>query len=640
MLAIIVLLLTIPISNLNGQTKNKNSSSQKKGNKNNRSPDNSKNSKTDPLRKRKKNNKSNNKKTKDSNSPKGTRQPPGVTVADVVKARKSRPQFLSVKSSIETNGSFQKIIKGLAPDNKRFARVAIKELGSSDGVLITSENIDLPDRKETEGETTIEGDYICTSIEVEETIENKEQYIIGALGGLYPGMVLNGDELHVGQYVEVTGKRKPHTIVFKNGPTVVGNPVAEVNDPSLDTVEQATSKLLQTLKFGSTPAEAIKDYAIVRSQEQVSLEVGAAMNYAALDVASQLDFDYSEAKTNILVTFKQMFYEIHTDRMDGEVFVSRKTVPSDIYISRVGYGRLMLFSFSSSATHKELEGALRATFDGVGVGGEVNVTASEKKIVEECKINVYVHGGSATNAVKVINNGVDGIASYVRDGAQFHPARNPGSPMTYHLTFLQNGRLASIITPTNYTYSECVLNTGRYKVSVDKLVCTKATSTNPNAKLYGDIKVKAYLYDKGHATQVLMEGTPYEKTVVFDYRSLGSKDLFSGFTKSNPLRIAASPDDAYSIDKTFNAVYPDLQNVDMAKSHIAFEFDLYEKDTAQKDGLEVPTKKIYLEDILQTTLPSSQSLESDGSLSDTGSVYKFSDKNNFDFELHYTITPN
>jgi len=538
--------------------------------------------------------------------------------------------FQMVQSGVPTNSRVNGLVRLLPEDQRMKFRIAAK--GKGDGTcVITSEVISMPPPKITEGTPSENGDFICTPITVEETVSNKEIYILGNLNKLYPGMVLDANQLTQGQYVDIQDKRNPFSLVYANGPTLNGKSFVKVDRPAFDTVNAAHNRLLKQGITGKTPANMTYDVERVYSLEHLNLKIGANVNYASASVSSRFDIDWAQEKSRLLITFKQIFYELHAERMVADkVFAERTAQPEDAYVSRVAYGRLLMFLVESDTTSNELELAVDAAVK-AGIGSaEVTVDATYEKIVESSEVQVYVQGGSAEAAVASIISGAAGIKEYINDGVNFDPNQNPGSPMIFEITYLQSGLTANVIASTSYEYSVCYLNTGRFNLTLKNIECTETPFGNKHAKLYGTITVGAYLWDPAWETLVLMEGTPSEKTIVIDVRNLGAEKLWS-HSKENPVYLEKG--ERAWINETFRATYKDLKDIDLDKSYLQITFDLYEKDTAQNDKMDIPAKKIYLSD-LGVPMDAGSDLENAVDKS-----YKFNDKNNFDFKLTYTAGP-
>lgn len=564
--------------------------------------------------------------------PDGNRKPnKGKLNSGELNRLKAASPFLIVNTGVPTGATVKGFGK-LLPEEQRTDFLRARRGRQVDNAcVVTTETVELPEPEVKEGKPQIEGDYICTPMTVTETIANKDIYILGNLNKLYPGMVLDGVEFAKGQYVDSNDDRNPFSLAYANGPQLKGRSYVKVKKPGFDTVNAAHNQLIGQGVKGKTPANISFDVQKVYSSSHLNLQVGASVNYASASVASQFKVDWKKQSSRVLVTVKQVFYELHAERMDPDsVFVDRKATTSDAYVSRVGYGRLLMFLIESDASLEDLELAVQASFHAGITSGSAEVSGAYETILNESSIQVYAQGGSAEHVVEVINNGMPGISSYIEDGINFHPNSNPGSPMVFEVTYLKSGLTANVITSTSYQYSVCTLNTGRFNLTLKRIECTDTPFGNKHAKLYGSIKATAYLYDKGWSKVVHMEGTPYETTQVLDYRALDSVTEKIG-SKSNPVFLEEG--ERHSMNKTLHAKYDNLQDVNLEKSYLMISFDLHEKDTAQKDAMEINSKKIYLSDI-GVELGGGADLENA-----VEKTYKFNDKNNFDFKLIYTYGP-
>ncbi len=486
-----------------------------------------------------------------------------------------------------------------------------------------------PSREEAPGQSFEDGDYMCTSVQVTETVNNAEHYMLGVTSTLWPGAILNGPQLQQGQFQQIDAPRNPFNLVYRNGPLLNGSPVMEVQNPSLSTVEVAVTQLLGQGVNGATPAQANFEMEEINEEEHLNFLLGGYFNAGIQSVTGQFGFNWSSSTQKRLVTFKQNFYSIQADGMGAaNTFVDRPVDPSDVYVSRITYGRLLLFSFESTASAMELDAAINYAYDPPSaVEAGVNMSAHYEQILQNTSIKVYVLGGAASQGVLPINNGVDGIRNYIEQGAEFDPYQNPGSPMVFELKFLSNGLTANVITSTSYTMSVCELYTGRLGFNLHSIKCTKTNKPlNPRAKLYGKITVSAYRYEPG-ATETFFPGTMREQTVQTD-RVLVDRRVMWSKPEGNPAFL--SEEEVLNINESFSFQYDDYQNVDMDKSYVVISCKLYEKDTAREDAIEVGDEKIYLSQIGASPA---------GGVELEPSILYVNDQNRFNFEISYDVSP-
>jgi len=543
----------------------------------------------------------------------------------------AKPKAFVFKNQVPIKGkvTFASNLKPVNLDTWQRIQKNSRDDEEEEGSVLSAEAGELS-REEAEGEEFEDGDYMCTSVQVTETVNNAEHYMLGVTSTLWPGAILNGPQLQQGQFQQIDAPRNPFNLVYRNGPMLNGSPVAEVQNPSLSTVETSLTQLLsQGVNGAATPAEANFEMEEINEEERLNFLLGGYFNAGIQSVTAQFGFNWSASTQKRLVTFKQNFYSIQADGMTAaNTFVDRPVDPSDVYVSRITYGRLLLFSFESTASAMELDAAINYAYNPPSaVEAGVDMSAHYEQILQNTSIKVYVLGGAASQGVLPINNGFEGIRDYIEQGANFDPFQNPGSPMVFELKFLENGLTANVITSTSYTMSVCELYNGRWNFTLNSIKCTKTHKPlNPRAKLYGKITVSAYRYEPG-ATETLFPGTMREQTIQTD-RVLVDRRIMWTKPEANPAFL--SEEEVLNINESFSIQYEDFQNVNIDNSYIVIDCKLYEKDTAREDAIEVADEKIYLSEIGASPA---------GGVDIEPLILYVNDQNRFNFEISYNVSP-
>jgi len=560
---------------------------------------------------------------------KGTGRPSlGDPTQENVATSNAQPKAFVFKNQVPIKSKKIDFASNLRPVNLNNWNRSKKTSEEEEGSVLSAEPGETS-REETSTEEYEDGDYMCTAVQVTETVNNAEHYMLGVTSTLWPGAILNGPLLQQGQFQQIDAPRNPFNLVYRNGPILNGSPIAEVQNPALSTVEGAINQLLGQGVNGATPAQANFEMEEINEEERLSFLLGGYFNAGIQSVTAQFGFNWSSSTQKRLVTYKQNFYTIQADGITpNNTFVDRQVAPSDVYVSRITYGRLLLFSFESTASAMELDAAIEYAYDPPSaVEAGVNMSAHYEQILQNTSIKVYVVGGAASHAVMTITNGSAGIMDFIEQGAEFDPFQNPGSPMVFELKFLENGLTANVITSTSYTMSVCELYTGRLNFTLNSIKCTKTNKPlNPRAKLYGKITVSAYQYEPG-ATETFFPGTMREQTVQTD-RVLIDRRVMWSKPETNPAYLSEA--EVLDIGESFSIQYDDYKNIDEYKSYIVIRCKLYEKDTAQKDAIDTEDEKIYLSQIGASPA---------GGVEIEPSILHVNDKNRFNFEISYNVSP-
>ena len=122
-----------------------------------------------------------------------------------------------------------------------------------------------------------------------------------------------------------------------------------------------------------------------------------------------------------------------------------------VYVSNVVYGRMMMFSLTSTASEEEIRSTMQAGYESIGGSVEANLSAKQQAILQESKIKVTSIGGPAEATEAVIRSG--DWAQYFTEDAPLSSA----SPLSYEFRYVGDpgGKRASVTETTTYNIKTC-----------------------------------------------------------------------------------------------------------------------------------------------------------------------------------------
>ncbi|MEZ4703177.1 MAG: thiol-activated cytolysin family protein [Rhodothermales bacterium] len=241
-----------------------------------------------------------------------------------------------------------------------------------------------------------------------------------------------------------------------------------VDTPSQAEVAQAIGSMIgnATASGLSTPSTITFTQEVYHSESQFALSVGLSGHYLGFEASAKGSVKNNASKTTITAQFYQKMFEVvvappqspdaffssdfSADRLQQQVDLGRigpDNLP--VYVSNVVYGRMMMFSMTSTASESEMRATLRAAYEGIGGGGAVNLSAKQKSILEQSEIRVTSLGGNAEATLAVIRSG--NWADYFTDNAPLSSA----SPLSYTFRNLGDGSIASVSETTEYNVKTC-----------------------------------------------------------------------------------------------------------------------------------------------------------------------------------------
>ena len=241
-----------------------------------------------------------------------------------------------------------------------------------------------------------------------------------------------------------------------------------VDTPSQAEVAQAIGSMIggATASGLSTPSTITFEQSVYHSEKQFALEAGISGRYLGFEASAQGSVDKDASKTTITAQFYQKMFDVvvappqtpdaffnddfTSDKLQAQVDLGRigpDNLP--VYISNVVYGRMMMFSMTSTASEEDIRATMRAAYESIGGGGAVNLSVKQKKILEQSEIRVTSLGGNADATLAVIRSG--NWADYFTDNAPLTSA----SPLSYTFRNLSDGSIARVSESTDYNITTC-----------------------------------------------------------------------------------------------------------------------------------------------------------------------------------------
>lgn len=204
------------------------------------------------------------------------------------------------------------------------------------------------------------------------------------------------------------------------------------------------------------------------SSEQMAIDLGFHVNWASLDVGTQLSFTSTATKSVAMMLFKQTFYTVTVDPPSSPAAmlsdpVAEKDVMAQIsadappaYVHSVAYGRIILFRMETTdaVSAADMKASLEYTAGVVPV--DASLATKYKSILAKSTITAITIGGNAAVASQVVAARDAGDLQAVIVGKNaVYSKDNPGVPIAYTVRFLKDNALAKMGYTTDYTANEC-----------------------------------------------------------------------------------------------------------------------------------------------------------------------------------------
>ena len=242
-----------------------------------------------------------------------------------------------------------------------------------------------------------------------------------------------------------------------------------VDQPSQAKVGQAVGSMIgaATSSGLSTPSSITFKMETYHSEQEAALKMGLSGHYLGFEASATGEINNNASKTTVTAQFYQKMFEVVVappqtpDAFFSNEFTTAKLQEQinlgkigpdnlPVYVSNVVYGRMMMFSMTSTASEKDIRATMQAAYDNIGSGGKISLNAKQKSVLQNSEIKVTSLGGDAKATIAMIKSG--NWADYFTDSA----ALSSAAPMSYTFRNLSDGSIATVSETTEYNIKTCM----------------------------------------------------------------------------------------------------------------------------------------------------------------------------------------
>jgi hypothetical protein len=317
-------------------------------------------------------------------------------------------------------------------------------------------------------ETQIDGEmYECTSTPYsltstpDKVVTFNPDVEIMWVGALLQG---NGYTGGIGSLAELPiRQRTPLTLTIDLLTSDITRTVAK---PTSATTNAAIGDLVQQAMDNGHSAGSNIDFTkeMMYSYNQFALAMGFSASYSGATIKASMDASTSSETRTMTAYFVQRMFTVHmvlpqhpedlfsdafTDAMlQREVREGRMSSDNPpVFVSSISYGRILMFSFTSSANESDINATLNAIYNGGQFGG--NLDTKYQEILNTAQIEVVAVGGDANQALALIRS--NDLGQYFAEDAPLSTAR----PISYTVRHLKDNQLARVAETTEYNLTTC-----------------------------------------------------------------------------------------------------------------------------------------------------------------------------------------
>ncbi len=239
-----------------------------------------------------------------------------------------------------------------------------------------------------------------------------------------------------------------------------------VNNPTVATVTSAVGELIESAQNAGHVAGSNIFFTqeTTHSLTQAALDMGLSASYMGASIKASLSSNLSEETRTVTAYFVQRMFNVSMvlPQTPAEVFsdaftstmlqdqIDRGRIGSDnlpVYVSSVAYGRILMFSFTSTSSLADINATLSVLYNGGEFGG--NLDTHLKSVLDNAQIQVVTVGGDAAAALGLIR--ANDLGAYFAEDAPLTTAR----PISYTVRNLGDNSIASVSETTNYNLKSC-----------------------------------------------------------------------------------------------------------------------------------------------------------------------------------------
>ncbi len=338
-----------------------------------------------------------------------------------------------------------------------------------------SQTVDVPQIQEDGSiDTLYNVTYTCQQTPYSLT-ENPEQIVMYSPDAeiLWPGALIQGAS-HKDPIGSLRGliirERDSINVSIPNLPT--GQNFRRVK-PNQATVAAAIGEMVgnATADELSTPSTINFSMETYHSERQMALSMGISGRYLGFSGSASGSLDRNQSETTVTVQFFQKMFEVLVEPpQTPSAFFSEEFTPDKlqeqvdlgrmgpnnlpVYVSNVVYGRMMMFSLTSTASESEIRAMMNVAYSGIAGNVQAGMSAKQKTMLQESKIAITSLGGDAQATIDMIRSG--NWRDYFTNSAPLSSA----APLSYTFRNLGDGSIASIVETDEYSISECTEKIG------------------------------------------------------------------------------------------------------------------------------------------------------------------------------------
>lgn len=314
--------------------------------------------------------------------------------------------------------------------------------------------------------------YACSEVPYTITRNPRELVIYNPdIDILYPGALIQGKshKNKLGGLQGITIRERTPINVSIPGFSFPGGS----NFRTVDTVDQAhvagaIGNIVGSATAGGLQAPSASSFEMrtYNSEQEFALQAGLSGKYLGFSGSASGSINRNSSETTVAVQFYQRMFDVvvGAPQTPGSIFtnaftparlqeqVNQGSMGADnlpVYVSQVTYGRMMMFTLTSTASESDIRAALNVSYKFVTGQAALDLDARQQKILTESKIAISSIGGNDSATIAMIQTG--DWRAYFTSSAPLSTA----APISYTFRNLGDGSIAQVTEATDYSIRTC-----------------------------------------------------------------------------------------------------------------------------------------------------------------------------------------
>lgn len=249
---------------------------------------------------------------------------------------------------------------------------------------------------------------------------------------------------------------------------LLGDNYRQIENPSLTSVNAAIGELIENAVNNGHQAssDVFYEYSEAHSSSQASLNLGFSAEYLGYQAQTSLSVSNEANEHSYYAYFIQKAFtvsmelptaphDIVTDAFTNDqlqTLIDNGDIGEDnppLYISNIGYGRILIYKMTSSHEKERIQAAISASYNGlVGSVGGYSQTDIQSTL-DNSKIEIAAFGGNASNIEALIRTGK--LSDYFTGDTELSSMR----PISFEVRRLMDNQRAGIVRTTEYDVKSC-----------------------------------------------------------------------------------------------------------------------------------------------------------------------------------------